>query len=216
MAWLDKGLKQRMVGAVVLIVLIVIFLPMLLTRKDERRQVEVEVPPRPEMPAMPQAQVRPANVPEPVPVPDPEPVQQLPDPVVVKPVDIRSKTNSPPATAKPSEPARVAPKVEQPKKPEPAPAKPAPAAEQKRLDANNLPVSWSIQLASLSSRSNADALVQKLRAQGYNAYLRVVDGMHRVFVGPVIERAEADRLRGQLSRQQNVNGFVVRFQPERH
>ncbi|MCO3715226.1 SPOR domain-containing protein, partial [Pseudomonas aeruginosa] len=49
----------------------------------------------------------------------------------------------------------------------------------------------------------------------YNAYIRSFDGMNRVFVGPVIQRAEADRLRDQLSKQQKLNGFVVRFQPER-
>jgi DedD protein len=54
-----------------------------------------------------------------------------------------------------------------------------------------------------------------LRGKGYNAYIRNVDGMNRVFVGPVIERAEADRLRDQLTRLQKLNGFVVRFQPER-
>ncbi|MBS7690072.1 SPOR domain-containing protein [Pseudomonas lalucatii] len=42
-----------------------------------------------------------------------------------------------------------------------------------------------------------------------------MDGMNRVFVGPLIERAEADRLRDQLKRQHKLNGFVVRFQPER-
>jgi DedD protein len=78
-----------------------------------------------------------------------------------------------------------------------------------------LPISWSIQLASLSSRSGADALQKTLRAAGYNAYIRNVEGMNRVFVGPVIERAEANRLRDQLTRQQKLNGFVVRFQPER-
>ena len=76
-------------------------------------------------------------------------------------------------------------------------------------------VSWSIQLASLSSRSSADSLQNRLRGAGYNAYVRNVEGMNRVFVGPVIERAEADRLRDQLTRQQKLNGFVVRFQPER-
>ena len=50
--------------------------------------------------------------------------------------------------------------------------------------------------------------------QGYNAYIRNFDGMNRVFVGPLIERAEADRLRDQLNRQHKLNGFVVRFQPE--
>ena len=82
------------------------------------------------------------------------------------------------------------------------------------LDANNLPVSWSVQLASLSSRAGAEKLQQTLRSKGYNAYIRSFDGMNRVFVGPVIERAEADRLRDQLNRQQKLNGFVVRFQPE--
>ena len=84
-----------------------------------------------------------------------------------------------------------------------------------RLDANGLAVSWSVQLASLSSRASAESLQQTLRGKGYNAYIRNVDGMNRVFVGPVIERAEADRLRDQLTRLQKLNGFVVRFQPER-
>ena len=89
------------------------------------------------------------------------------------------------------------------------------AAPASRLDANGLSVSWSIQLASLSSRTSAESLQNRLRGAGYNAYVRNVEGMNRVFVGPVIERAEADRLRDQLTRQQKLNGFVVRFQPER-
>ena len=84
-----------------------------------------------------------------------------------------------------------------------------------RLDEASLPVSWSVQLASLSSRTGAEALQKTLRSQGYNAYIRQADGMNRVFVGPVIERKEADRLRDQLNRQHKLSGFVVRFQPER-
>jgi len=95
-----------------------------------------------------------------------------------------------------------------------APAKPA--AEPSRVDANGLSVSWSVQLASLSNRASADTLQKSLRAQGYNAYIRSSDGLNRVFVGPLIERAEADRLRDQLSKQQKLNGLVVRFQPERN
>ena len=33
-------------------------------------------------------------------------------------------------------------------------------------------------------------------------------------IDSIYERAEADRLRDQLNRQQKLNGFVVRFQPE--
>ena len=42
MAVLDKGMKQRMVGALVLVALAVIFLPMLFSRQDEMRQVQVD------------------------------------------------------------------------------------------------------------------------------------------------------------------------------
>jgi DedD protein len=75
-------------------------------------------------------------------------------------------------------------------------------------------VTWSVQLASLASKSSAEALQQKLRGKGYNAYVRSFEGKNRVLVGPVVERSEADRLRDQLGRQQNLNGFVVRFEPE--
>ena len=87
-------------------------------------------------------------------------------------------------------------------------------AEEQRLDTANLPVSWSVQLASLSSRENAEKLQKTLRSQGYNAYIRTADGMNRVFVGPLVERAEANRLRDQLQRQHKLDGFVVRFKPE--
>ena len=39
MALLDKAYKQRMVGALVLIAIAVIFLPMLFSRQDEARRV---------------------------------------------------------------------------------------------------------------------------------------------------------------------------------
>ncbi|WP_205470282.1 SPOR domain-containing protein, partial [Pseudomonas viridiflava] len=93
----------------------------------------------------------------------------------------------------------------------PAVAKAAPSG----VDANGLSVSWSVQLASMSNRANADNLQKTLRTQGYNAYIRTADGVNRVFVGPLIERAEADRLRDQLDKQQKLKGIVVRFQPEK-
>ena len=117
---------------------------------------------------------------------------------------LRHRFNRP----KPQAPA-PAPKVEA----KPA-AAPAPAAPSK-IDVNGLPVSWSIQLASLSNRAGAEKLQQTLRSQGYNAYIRSAGGMNRVYVGPLIERAEAERVRDAINRQNSLKGFVVRFQPER-
>lgn len=221
MALLDKGLKQRVVGALVLLALAVIFLPMLFSREDEVRQVVVEAPVMPKPPAMPTVEVQPTEVPEPqaddadngVPPAETAAAQAPSAPIASLPAQ-----QSQPAQPKAPAPQPVAPKpaapAQQPAQASAASAAPAQQPAQ-RLDSNNLPVSWSVQLASLSNRARADELQKSLRSQGYNAYVRSFDGMNRVFVGPVVERAEADRLRDQLGKQQKLNGFVVRFQPER-
>jgi len=142
-----------------------------------------------------------------------------------QPVQQRTSQQPPamPIAPGPSKPVAAATKPVQtaPAKPAPTPA-PAqatapvtPAADTSRVDANGLSVTWAVQLASLSNRANADNLQKTLRTQGYNAYIRTSDGVNRVFVGPVIERVEADRLRDTLEKQQKIKGIVVRFQPER-
>lgn len=212
MALPSKVFKQRMIGALVLIALAVIFLPMLFSRQDDTvRQVQVQAPAAPHAPAAPQVQVEPVDVPEPQ-IIESEPVPQQ--------AQVQASAPSQPIQPVPSAPAAAAKKpVEtvQPSAPIAA-AKVAPAAKPdtaSKIDPNGLPVSWSVQLASLSNRAGADALQKSLRTQGYNAYVRSSDGKNRVFVGPLVERAEAERLRDVINRQQKLQGFVVRFEPER-
>lgn len=226
MAVLDKGMKQRMVGALVLVALAVIFLPMLFTREDEMRQVQVDAPQAPAMPSLPQVQVETIQVPEQQPVTD---MSEQPPVVVDESTAPASAPSQPIAPAPSAAPQAQAPavkpvapapaaKVETRPAATPAPAPAASAAKPvapSKIDANGLPVSWSIQLASLSNRTGADNLQKTLRSQGYNAYIRSADGMNRVYVGPLIERAEAERLRDVINRQHKLKGFVVRFQPER-
>ncbi|MGG7674535.1 SPOR domain-containing protein [Pseudomonas sp. WC2] len=215
MALLDKAYKQRMVGALVLVALAVIFLPMLFSRQDEQRQVTVEAPASPQAPAMPQIQMETVAVPEPQALPqEPVPTDDEVAEDTAPAAPVAATPAAPIMITKPAAPPAVAKSI-------PAPAQPIAAASSKpdttqsRVDANGLSVSWSVQLASLSSRASAESLQKTLRSQGYNAYIRSADGKNRVFVGPLIERAEADRLRDLLGRQQNLKGFVVRFQPER-
>ena len=194
---MDRGLIQRMVGALVLIALAVIFVPMLFNREDDAQRVEVDAPAMPKNPAMPDVEVQPVEVPEPAAEPFPEEfeiIEEGPETAAQVPAE---PITAPPAVAEPT----------------PTPPAERPEPEQ-RLDAANLPVSWSVQLASLSNRESAEALTAKLRSQGYNAYVRTFEGMNRVFVGPLVERAEANRLRDVLERQQKLKGFVVRFKPE--
>ena len=174
--WLDRRLSERLIGAVALISVAAVFVPILFHSDEVPPSVRVEAPPRPIMPASALTGMQ---------------ATTLPDPALEQPSS-RSTTQSIVG-----------------KNP------PVASTAESHLDANGLPISWSIQLVSLSSRASADGLVQKLRAQGYNAYIRTVEGMNRVFVGPLVEKADAVRLRDQLQHQQQLNGFVVRFQPER-
>ena len=209
MALLDSAYKQRMVGALVLVALAVIFLPMLFSRQDEQRQIQVDAPTAPQVPVLPQVQVEPVAVPQPqVIAQEPMPVEEV---VATQPAPTPAPVAA--AVAKPPAPAPKAPAVTPAQAVAQAPAKLD--TTQKRIDANGLPISWSVQLVSLSNRASADNLQKTLRNQGYNAYVRTSGGMNRVFVGPLLERAEADRLRDLLGKQQNLKGFVVRFQPER-
>jgi len=225
MALLDKAYKQRMVGALVLIAIAVIFLPMLFSRQDEARHVQVDAPAAPQAPAVAPIKVEPVSVPEQQPLPqEPVPtdeeltqpsrpaVNQQPPSMPIAPAPAPAK----PAAAAPTVKTTPVPLPQKPAAPAVAPASPpALAADTNRVDANGLSITWAVQVASLSNRANADNLQKTLRSQGYNAYIRTSDGVNRVFVGPLIERAEADRLRDQLNKQQKLNGIVVRFVPER-
>jgi len=203
MALLDKGLLQRMVGALVLIALAVIFVPMLFNRQDDLGHVTVDAPTIPAAPVVAKIEMQPVEVPEP---------ESVPEGFEIIEEDAESDA-APAAAEQPPAPAPIEPVA-------PVPAVQAPAAQSQppvaepRLDNNNLPVSWSIQLASLSNRASAESLQKTLRSQGYNAYIRTAEGMNRVFVGPLVERSEANRLRDVLQRQQKLDGFVVRFKPE--
>jgi DedD protein len=206
MVLVDKGLMQRIVGALVLVALAVIFVPMLFNREDASQQIAVDAPAMPEAPAAPAIEMQPVEVPEPEVEPIPEEFEIIEEGPVAEPD----------APAAPIDPAPVLVEPESESEPDTVQTQPATpeATEEKRLDTANLPVSWSVQLASLSNRENAEKLQKTLRSQGYNAYIRNADGMNRVFVGPLVERAEANRLRDQLQRQQKLDGFVVRFKPE--
>ena len=130
-------------------------------------------------------------------------IQGIPTPDPIDPPR-PSEPDAPPqpavATAAP-----VAPAVAPPPAPA-APAAPAPTAPQG---------DWVVQLGSFSSADNANGLTEKLRTQGYNAYTvpSEVDGKRitRVFVGPVVDREGANRLRDELARRSGSKGLVVAY-----
>ena len=65
MLLVDRRLLQRIVGALVLVALAVIFVPMLFNRDDADQQIAVDAPAMPETPAAPIIETQPVEVPEP-------------------------------------------------------------------------------------------------------------------------------------------------------
>ncbi|VFT30760.1 DedD protein [Pseudomonas aeruginosa] len=127
MALLERGLKQRIVGALVLIALAVIFLPMLFTREDESRQVVVEAPPRPQAPAMPSVEVQPTEVPELQPGEEdiaPEIVEEGSPAAAGQPSQpIGGLPATPPATQPPAQAQAASPPPSQPQPPAAPPSR---------------------------------------------------------------------------------------------
>lgn len=207
MAGAESKLKQRIVGALVLIALAVIFLPMLLKQEDPARKIVVEAPPMPVVPEQPQYPVTEVAVPEPV-------IDDEWDGAVITEQPLA--TGSAPVQPVAVEPAPAAPVVTQPVKPvvtQPVSKKPEQPVIAPGIDKNNLPVSWSVQLANLTNKANAEALRDTYRKKQYNAYVRSSDGVHRVLIGPLVKEADAQSMCKSLKAREKQECFVVRYQP---
>ena len=207
MAGAESKLKQRIVGALVLIALAVIFLPMLLKQEDPARKVVVEAPPMPVVPEQPQYPVAEVAVPEPA-------IDDEWDGAVI--TEQPHATGSAPVQPVAVEPAPAAPVVTQPVKPvvtQPVSKKPEQPVIAPGIDKNHLPVSWSVQLANLTNKANAEALRDTYRKKQYNAYVRSSDGVHRVLIGPLVKEADAQSMCKSLKAREKQECFVVRYQP---
>lgn len=182
--------KERLTGAIILVVLVVLVVPELLT--GPRRAApsgaasSVEGPPMrsytielgeraPAKPAQPQSPAATDAI-----EPATSPAERLPAAQTI---------SAPPATSEPREPA---PKEQVPA----AAAERAPAAEPPAV------TGWSIQVGSFASRENADRLVAKLRGRGFRSFVAEGTGggrkLYRVRVGPERDRAAAQQLAARL------------------
>ena len=72
---------------------------------------------------------------------------------------------------------------------------------------------WAVQLAAMSSQADANALRDKLRANGFDGFVDTVQSggkqLWRVRAGPQTQRADALRVRDQVKAKLGVDGNVV-------
>jgi len=185
-------LKQRIVGAIVLVALGVIFIPIILERdgegisgsnipdkpKELAKLTERELPPRPSVPEKPQTTR--TLVDEHTPAVQPEKMQE----------------------AKPESTDQAKPETEITKVSE---------TTDKKARA------WVVQVASFSERKKALSLRDKLRKANYATFVEAIntkqDVLYRVRVGPVVKRSEAEIMQKKIIKQFNLKDALVMSHP---
>jgi DedD protein len=186
------ALKQRLVGAVVLAAIGVIFLPGFF-KEQQGYQVDTEsqIPLTPSVPEV--SFETPEQNPEIQPAPAPDTMFLPPEP---EPVAIQSSSSSSSPVANTRDVDTV-------------PALP--------LGADGIPEAWVVQVASLGNTAAANKLRDELQAEGHKAYVRSVNtangSVTRVFIGPKLDKAEALAVKTEVDKRLKVNSLVLRFQP---
>ena len=201
---MDQNLKQRLVGAIVLISLAVIFLPLVFDGQQQR--VNSADYAYPEQPAMTiQAQ-------------DFSTLEDEARSVIaqVEQTEARKAAEETRSTETFSAEPDAAPKT-----PESLPVEDYIAQEQEvdraiqnaadnRVD---LAEAWVIQAGAFSSQENANRLRDKLNDAGYKAYTKAVAGLHKVYVGPEIRRHRLEQQKTALERDFKLNTLILKYIP---
>jgi DedD protein len=182
----DRRVKERLIGASILVVIIVLVVPELLSGPK-------------------------SSPPPPAPLAAPEAIRHL----TVDLTTSKPPTNSEPTAAsaadEPSAPASVAAEPVPAEPSAPAAISPISAASSPKVDV--VRGGWAVQLGSFASRPNADNLVHQLKAQGFSVY--VLSGgagasmRHKVRVGPLTDREAAERTAGKLKSLGHPSSLVA-------
>jgi len=201
---MDRALKERIIGAVVLVVVVVLVVPVFLDGppgSDEIVSERVPLPGQAEQKSQTVVLDRDRTDPVPANAGD-EPAQPTPEP---QPVTRKAQEESPPAQTRPT----PAPVAQEPKREEPAAQQPEPKATAPTASTTGM---WAVQLGSFSSQENAEKLAADLRKQGFAAFLSQLSTasgqLHRVRIGPQKDRASAEAVARRLQ-EAGQKGQVV-------
>lgn len=178
----DGGLKQRLVGAVMLVALAVIVIPWLL----DGAGVEYGYRPRMDIPERP-----------------PAPQSLLPEQPFARPLpQVQPQTPTAPASGG-AQTERDTPALADDASAE---AAPPPDSDSQPLRA------WVVQVASVRSEPNARRLAEKLRGAGFPAFVQIHseagERRYRVRVGPVVRRDQAQAVLERLAADHGQKGVV--------
>lgn len=193
---MEKALKERIVGAVILVALAVLVVPVFLDGPPESGEVLTERVPLPGQSNQDtQTVVLERDRDEPV----PSPPKPAPRETAAGSAGETAAEKQPPAGESGGD---AGPKIE----PAPAPAggdRAEPEAAAVADSGDSVTGMWAVQLGSFSNQENAERLAADLRKQNYAAFLsRLTTSsgeLHRVRVGPLEDRESAEAMAERLA-----------------
>jgi DedD protein len=91
------------------------------------------------------------------------------------------------------------------------------APQQLTVDADGVPRAWTLQVATVSSSEKAEALRMRLLSKNEKAYITKVSNggkqLYRVCVGPKFERRELENMQASINAEFGVKTLLVRYVP---
>ncbi|MGD8483436.1 MAG: SPOR domain-containing protein [Thioalkalispiraceae bacterium] len=188
----ENRIKQRIIGAIVLVSLAVIFIPMILSggREQSMPLFGSPVPSKPD------------NITD-IKVLEFENKPAPPEPrkVIRSPVDEHTRADDLPVEAPVKE-------TQHPQKNSALKTQKAPAVTQ-----DEAAKAWAVQVGSFTQSSNALKLKEQLIKKGYPAFVEQLvmhnKTTYRVRVGPEVRRDDAIQLQKQIEQKMNIKGLVV-------
>jgi len=191
---MERALKERIIGAAVLVLFVVLVVPIFLDGPPSENDIVSETVVLPGQESQKtQTVVLERNRTEPVPAASskPEAAEPEADP---------PKSETP--KAQPEE--KAPPLVEKEAQPTPKIAVSEPEPEVVKVPAASATGMWAVQLGSFSNKENAEKLAADLRKQGYAAFLSQLTTsngqLHRVRIGPQKDRESAEAMAVRLKK----------------
>ncbi|MEM9256253.1 MAG: SPOR domain-containing protein [Pseudomonadota bacterium] len=207
---MNEVLKQRLVGALILLALGVIFWPIIFVQPDVDVVSEQRaIPPGPavaveEVDAPDLVGLRESPQRQPLPEPDQEPIGDA----------LGESTQEPKPQGQAEEVAESA------ELSAPSPAEQigrTTPPEPLQVDSDGVPVAWILQVVSVSSEVKANELRAQLLAMDYKAYVKRVprDGktLYRVYIGPQFEKSALQKLQPVVDKELGVSSMITRYVP---
>ena len=209
-----QRLKERLVGAALLALIGVVFIPMLLSGPVDPARISANIPKRPDYEPPPRLQPLPLEAIVPGPGAEIEAAEnrddsgQRPGMAALRAPSAADIAAEKGLAALQDGPEKAAETVKPAQATATARAAP-PAGRQVGLSA------WVVQLGAFDSQEKADQLMGRLKQAGFRAFVEPVTGdtqaAYRVRVGPELLRSEADKLQRDIKTAMKLDGIVLDY-----